>query len=181
MKSIFLFFVITLFVISCADVSTPVEKEFIVSDSLQIGAFPAKVIQFGAGQKFSLSKLKVKQDNYSISGSVNYKNLAGNNEDFLFVLYVVGEKHMIFAYYTTEIRETFVTPSGSMGDVAFTAEGYKVEGNTIRFSLPNEVNGVYNISNEKGRIFVFCLDGNKENQIKEDSFIAISDVLISKY
>lgn len=157
-------------------------KITIIHKNLKIGTFPTRVIH---GKSFSLSNLKIKRGDYGISGSLNYLRQSKDNDGFLLIVYLSMKKYLLFTYYTDDVRQVFVTPRGSSGDVALTAEGYKIKstGNkgTMEFFIPYKIYGVYDITDVKGSIFVFCLDGDTKKQIERDSFLAISNVIESDY
>ncbi len=157
-------------------------KRTIIHENLKIGTFPTRVIH---GKSFFLSNLKIKRGDSGISGSLNYLRQPKDNDEFLLIVYLSMKKYLLFTYYTNNVRQVFVTPRGSSGDVALTAKGYKIKsaGNkgTMEFYIPYKTYGVYNITGIKGNIFVFCLDGDTKKQIEKDSFLAISNVIASDY
>lgn len=178
MKTRVLCLILLLTVSFCSEGIPKMEiRELVISESLKIGSFPQKVIQYGAGKVFSLSKLAMKVDGSQLKGSLHLKNVSGSNEEFLFFVYIVGEKHMTKVYFTPKVRQTFVTPAGSMGDVGLSAEGYELKGDLLSFDMPTSVYGIYDTGDMKGHVFVFCVSENKETQIKEGSWSAISNVL----
>lgn len=153
------------------------DDSVVVHEKLKVGSFPTKIIP---GKAFALSGLKLKKGTSTITGTVNFKN-PENKKDFLLIVYLSAEKQLLFSYYTDKARQVFITPAGKSGDVALTAEGYKMssKGNqgTFEFKMPYSVYGVYNIAKTKGQMFVFLLDGNNKKQIKEDAFLGISNVV----
>lgn len=185
MTTILLFPILLVFNASNLYAQEDVNKESkvtIVHENLKISTLPTRVVH---GKSFSLSNLEIKRGDSGITGTLNYSRESENSDEFLLIVYVSMEKYLIFTYYTEDVRQIFVTPGGSSGDVAFNAEGYKItsSGNkgSMEFYIPYNIYGVYDITDKKGSVFVFCLDGDTEKQIAEDSFLAISNVIESNY
>lgn len=178
MKSAVLCLVLLVTLSFCSGGNPKMEtRELVISESLKIGSFPAKVIQYGAEKSFVLSKLEITVDGSQLKGTLHLKNVSGTEQEFLFFMYIVGEKHMTMVYFTPKIRQTFVTPKGSMGDVGLSAEGYELKGDLFSFDMPTSVYGIYDTDDVTGHVYVFCVSDNKETQVKDASWSAISNVL----
>jgi hypothetical protein len=153
-------------------------EEITLSNSLQIEGIPQSVIPYGGGQSVTLTDLKLKKSDSGISGDVQFTS--NQKEEFALIVYITMPKRLLVVYFDSKANEAYTTPAAPDGsNVLFTVPGYELKGGgnegTIHFYVISRAYGMYDITGQKGKVYVFCVKP-KEAQ-SQGAFQAISNVI----
>ena len=153
-----------------------------VHKSLRIADFPVVVTPAANANEFKLTSLAIKKSDGNLVCSLNYRDEGKEGPEYLLMFYLSFDKKLILAYYTDEIRQAYIDPPGKNGEVAFTMEGYsKKKGpgkqGAVTFKLPLSMYGLWDIHEGKGTAYVFLMSKDKDLQIKDDTFLSVSNIL----
>jgi hypothetical protein len=157
-----------------------------VHPHLQVADFPVNIRPLQKRNAFALSSFLAKKQKGNLVFELKCQEQDNKKQNFLLMVYLAFEKKLFLAYYTDEVRQVFITPEGKNGDVAFTMAGYKEKTTSsnvrqLNFELPLSMYGLWSISKDQGTAYVFLLSTDKEQQIADDSFLAISNVVSKKF
>ena len=158
------------------------DEVIVISSDMQIGNHPNTVIPYAAGDLFMLAGLDVSESGGTLTFSIPFERMKEGGE-IVVILYLVGDGKLMLVNTDAAEQVIEITPPGeSGGDMGMIEGGYSIDSSdgmrgTIGVSIPLAVNGLYDLSGGKMTAFAFLLDGSAFFNVKNGSYMAMSNVV----
>ena len=158
------------------------DEVIMISSEMQIGNHPNTVIPYTAGDFYKLAGLDISESEGALTFSIPFERLKEGGE-IVVILYLVGDgKLMLVNTNATEQVIEITPPGASGGDMGMIEGGYSIDSSdgmkgTIGVSIPVAVKGLYDLSGGKMTAFAFLLDGSAFFNVKNGSYMAMSNVV----
>ena len=158
------------------------DDEVITISEMRIGNHPNTVIPYAGGDFYKLAGLEASRADGSLSFSLPFERLEEGGE-IVVMVYLVRDGSLMLVNTTDAKQVIEMTPPGeSGGDIAVIEVGYSIESvdsqsGSIGVSIPTAVNGLYDLSNGKVTAFAFLQDGSAFFNVKNGSYMAMSNVV----
>jgi len=128
-----------------------------LSEGLGADVIPQFVVPYGRSPALAFSNLEFTEQEGTIRGKVDF--VRKGQDDFTLVAYLNMPDELLVGYLGAESNLNIHLPSGT---VLFGSSGYRLAGEetgSIEFSLSGKSFNGYNVSGEKGTVYVFAVPG----------------------